>query len=49
MKTAIEAVRNKELCSYKSSTIFDVPQTTLERYVKYQHKSTGRAITIKTG
>jgi hypothetical protein len=33
MKTAIKAIRNREMGSYKASRFFSVPQTTLERYV----------------
>ena len=32
MKAAIEAVRNKEMGSYRPSRVFNIPQTTLERY-----------------
>ena len=39
MKAAIEAIRNKEMGSYKASRVFTVPQTTLERYVKDRQKS----------
>jgi hypothetical protein len=38
MKVAIEAVRNKEMGRYKASRVFNVAQTTLERYVKDQQK-----------
>ena len=31
MKVAIEAIRNKEMDSYKASRVFNVPKTTLER------------------
>jgi hypothetical protein len=34
MKAATEAIRNKEMGSYKASKVFSVPQTTLEHYVK---------------
>jgi hypothetical protein len=34
MKAAIEAVRNKEMGSKKASRVFNVPKTTLQRYVK---------------
>jgi hypothetical protein len=40
MKAAIEAMRNKEMDSYRASRIFSVPQTTLERYIEDQDKST---------
>jgi hypothetical protein len=33
MKAAIKAIRNGEMGSYKASRFFNVPQTTLERYV----------------
>jgi hypothetical protein len=39
MKVAIENMRNKEMGSYKASIIYNVPQTKLERYIKYQEKS----------
>jgi hypothetical protein len=38
MKAAIEAIRNKEMGSYKLSRVFSVSQTKLERYVKDQQK-----------
>jgi hypothetical protein len=34
MEAAIEAIRSKEMGSYKASRVLSVPQTTLERYVK---------------
>jgi len=33
MKAATEAMRNKEMGSYKSSRVFSLPQRTLQRYV----------------
>jgi len=33
-KATIEAIRNKGMGSYKASTVFNVPQKTLECYVK---------------
>jgi hypothetical protein len=39
IKEAIEAMRNKEMGSYKASRVFSVPQTTLERYIKDREKS----------
>jgi len=48
MKAPIEAMRNKEMGSYKASRVFNVPQTTLERYVKDRHRSSREAIK-KTG
>ena len=32
MEAAIEAIRNKEMGSYKASRLFNVPQTTLEHF-----------------
>ena len=46
LKKAIEAIRNKEMDSYKAVTVFNVPQTTLRRYVKDRQKSS--SVTIKT-
>jgi hypothetical protein len=34
MRVAIEAMRNKEMGSYKVYRVFNVPQKTPERYVK---------------
>jgi len=34
MNAAIEALRNKEMGSYKASRIFNVPQTKLQRFIK---------------
>ncbi|KAJ8968235.1 hypothetical protein NQ317_011351 [Molorchus minor] len=34
MKAAVQAMRNKEMGSFKASRVFGVPQTTLERYAK---------------
>jgi hypothetical protein len=34
MKATIEAMRNKEMGSYKASSVFSVPQTTLECCIK---------------
>jgi len=39
MKAAIEAIRNKEMGSYKASRVFNIPQTTLKCYVKDWQKS----------
>jgi hypothetical protein len=44
MKAAFEAIRNKEMGSYNASRVFNVPQTTLQRYVKDRQKSSGEAI-----
>ena len=44
MKAAVEAIRNKEMDSYKASRVFSVPQTTLEHYVKDQQKSSSETV-----
>jgi len=44
IKVAIEAMRKKEMGSYKASTVVNLPQTTLERYVKDRQKSSSEAI-----
>ena len=49
MKAAIEAMRNKEMGSYKASRVSNVPQTTLEHYVKDQQKSSSETVKNKTG
>ena len=49
MKAAIEAMRNKEMGSYKASRVFNVPQTTPEHYVKDRQKISSKAITTKLG
>ena len=49
MKSAIEAIRNKEMGSYKTSSVFTVPQTTLERYVKDRQKSSSETVKRKLG
>jgi hypothetical protein len=49
MKASIEAIRNKEIGSYKASRVFNVPQTTLERYVKDRQKSTSETVKTKLG
>ena len=47
MEAAIEAVRNKEICSCKASRIFNVPQTTLQRCVKDRKKSSSETVQTK--
>ena len=42
MKAAIEAIRNKEMGSYKASSFFAVPQTTKSVMLK-----TGRKAQVK--
>jgi len=49
MKKAIAAIRNKEKGSYKASRIFNVPQTTLEHYVKDWQKSSSETVKTKLG
>jgi hypothetical protein len=49
MKTAIEAMRNKEMGSFKVSRFFIVPQTTLERYIKVREKNSTGGIKTKLG
>ena len=47
MRAAIEAIRNKEMGSYKTSRVFNIPQTTLERYVKDRQKSSSETVKTK--
>jgi len=49
MKAAIKTIRNREMGSYKASRFFNVSQTTLERYVKDQQKSSSETVKNKTG
>jgi hypothetical protein len=49
MKAAIKAKRNKEMGSNKASRFFNVPQTILERYVKFQQKSSSETVETKLG
>jgi hypothetical protein len=49
MKAAIEAIRNNEMGSYKASRVFNVPQTTPERYVKDRQKSSSETVKTKLG
>ena len=39
MKAAMEAMKNKEISSYKASRVFNLPQTTLRSYVKDRESS----------
>lgn len=48
MKAAVQAMRNEEMGSYKASRIFNVPQTTLERYAK-KEEDPGEVIKTKMG
>jgi len=47
MKAVIEVMRNKEMDSYKASRVFNVPQTTLERYVKDRQKISSETVKTK--
>ena len=47
MKAAIEAIRNKEMGSYKASRVFNVPHTTLECNVKDRQKSASETVKTK--
>jgi hypothetical protein len=49
MKAAIVTMRNKEMGSYKASRILNVPQKTLERYIKDREKISNEAIKTKLG
>ena len=49
MKAAIEAIRNKEMGSCKASRFFNVPQTTLEHYIKDWQKSSSETVKTKLG
>ena len=49
MMAAIEAIRNKEMVSYKASRVFSLPQTTLERHVKDRQKSASQTVKTKLG
>jgi len=44
MKAAIEARRNKEIGSYKAPSVFNLPQTTPQSYVKDRQESSSEAI-----
>ena len=48
-RAAIEAIRNKEMSSYKASRVSDVPQTTLECHVKDRQKSINETVKPKLG
>ena len=49
MKAAIEAIRNEEMGSYKASRVFNVPQTTLVRYVTDRLKSSSETVKTELG
>jgi hypothetical protein len=43
VKAAVETIRNKEMGSYKASSVFKLPQTTLQIYVKDRQESSSEA------
>jgi len=47
MKAATEAIRNKEMISYKASRLFNVPQTILKCHVKDRQKSASETVKTK--
>jgi uncharacterized HAD superfamily protein len=49
MKAPLEAMRSKEMGSYKASRVSNVPQTTLERYVNDRQKILSETIKTKLG
>jgi len=49
MKAAIEAIRNREMGSCKASRVFNVTQTTLQRYVKDRQKSSSETAKTELG
>jgi hypothetical protein len=49
MKAAIKAIRNREMGSYKAFRFSIIPQTTLERYVIDQQKSSSETVKTKLG
>jgi len=49
MKAAIEAMKNKEVGSYKAPRVLNLPQIELRRYVKDRQKSSSEAVKTKLG
>jgi hypothetical protein len=49
MEATIEAMRNKKMGSYKLSRVFNLPQTTLEHYIKDRDKSSNEEMKTKLG
>ena len=49
MKAAIEAMRNKEMGSYNSCRLFNLPQTTLQPCVRDRQNSSSEAMKTKLG
>jgi len=48
-EAAMEAMRNKEMGSYKASRFFNVPHTTPKRYVKDRQESSSEVIKAEMG
>jgi len=48
IKASIEAIRNQKMGSCKESSVFNVPQTILERCVKDRQKSSTETVKNKT-
>jgi hypothetical protein len=49
IKAAIKSMRNKEMGSYKVSRVFNLPQRTLQSYVKGRQESSSEAIKQNLG
>jgi len=49
MKAAIEATMNTEMGSYRADRFFNIPHTTLERYVKDRQKVSSETVKTKLG
>jgi hypothetical protein len=47
MKATIESLRKRDMGSCKAPRVSNVPQTTLQRYVKDRHESSSEAIKTK--
>jgi hypothetical protein len=47
VKAANETMQNEEMGSYNASRFFNVPQTTLQRYVKDRQKSSSETVKTK--
>jgi hypothetical protein len=48
-KAAFQAMRNKEMGSYKASRVFKITQTTIQLYVKDRQNNSGEVIKTKLG
>jgi hypothetical protein len=49
LKVAIEAMRSKEMGSYAVFRVFNIPQKTLELYIKDRKKSSNEVTKTKLG